>query len=115
MNPEVKAKWVNALLSGEYHQGQEVLRTSNDNFCCLGVLCDLYAKEHNDEWKLDKSEECYRFNYKYTLPPDYVVEWAGLDDDNPHVYLNGKQITLIALNDGGSSFEEIANVIRKKL
>ena len=44
MKQEIKEKWVSALRSGEYKQGKEGLRIYNE-FCCLGVLCDLYIKE----------------------------------------------------------------------
>jgi hypothetical protein len=44
MNPEVKARWVAALRSGEYLQGTSTLRIG-DQFCCLGVLCDIYSAE----------------------------------------------------------------------
>lgn len=44
MSPELKAKWVAALRSGEYKQGREVLR-NGDQFCCLGVLCDIIGLE----------------------------------------------------------------------
>jgi hypothetical protein len=41
MKAELKQKWLEALRSGKYKQGQAVLRTSADRFCCLGVLCDI--------------------------------------------------------------------------
>lgn len=44
MNPEVKAKWIDALTSGEYSQTKRCLRDKN-GYCCLGVLTDLYIKE----------------------------------------------------------------------
>ncbi|WP_420431472.1 hypothetical protein [Candidatus Poriferisocius sp.] len=34
-------RWVEALRSGDYQQGIRFLRNTNDNYCCLGVLCDL--------------------------------------------------------------------------
>lgn len=40
MNPELKAKWVAALRSGEYRQVSGRLR-KGDGFCCLGVLCTV--------------------------------------------------------------------------
>ena len=45
MNPEIKAKWVAALRSGEYKQAKGQLRIGN-SFCCLGVLCNLHAQAH---------------------------------------------------------------------
>lgn len=50
MNKEVIEQWVDALQNGEYVQTQKVLREvdvrNSESFCCLGVLCDLYAKSH---------------------------------------------------------------------
>jgi hypothetical protein len=44
MNKQLIQHWVKTLRSGEYQQGSTVLRTIDDKFCCLGVLCDI-AKE----------------------------------------------------------------------
>jgi hypothetical protein len=46
LDPEFKAKWVAALRSGEYKQGQHRLcrekpTTGERSFCCLGVAADL--------------------------------------------------------------------------
>ena len=40
MNQELKAKWVAALRSGEYKQGQGAMRPTPDTYCCLAVLRD---------------------------------------------------------------------------
>lgn len=37
---EIMREWVRRLRSGGYRQGRNRLRL-NDEFCCLGVLCDL--------------------------------------------------------------------------
>lgn len=37
LTPELKAKWVQALLSGEYKQGRGYLNKEG-RYCCLGVL-----------------------------------------------------------------------------
>lgn len=44
MDPVIKARWIEALLSGKYVQGREYLeRTtkSGQTWCCLGVLMDV--------------------------------------------------------------------------
>lgn len=42
MDAELKSKWVTALRSGKYKQGQTFLYSSKDeSFCCLGVLCEV--------------------------------------------------------------------------
>jgi len=111
MNPQIKQKWLNALRSGEYQQTQRHLRTE-DGFCCLGVLCDLYVKENNVEWEIDE-DDIYRYEKHFTLLPPSVVGWAGVEDSNP--YVNGGIGTLSGLNDRGSTFEQIAYVIEEHL
>lgn len=43
MSPEKKAKWLEALRSGNYKQARGCLKRE-DGFCCLGVYAD--AVEH---------------------------------------------------------------------
>ena len=38
MDAKLKAKWVKALRSGRYKQGEGYLK-DGDTYCCLGVLC----------------------------------------------------------------------------
>jgi hypothetical protein len=114
MNPQIKQKWVNALRSGDYQQGQCYLRT-NSGFCCLGVLCDLYIKENNLEWNLaiNRRNNAYAFQDMVGELPLSVIEWSGIANSNP--YFDGEMGTLAALNDDGYTFNEIADVIEKQL
>lgn len=45
MTESIKTKWIKALRSGKYTQGQGSLKSSDDpktaTFCCLGVLADI--------------------------------------------------------------------------
>lgn len=41
MIKELKDKWIKALRSGEYKQGKQLLRSGNNLYCCLGVLCEV--------------------------------------------------------------------------
>ena len=48
MNKSLKKKWTKKLRSGEYVQGRGQLVTpckDYDEFCCLGVLCDVMGIE----------------------------------------------------------------------
>jgi hypothetical protein len=111
MNPQIKQKWLNALRSGEYQQTQERLR-KEDGFCCLGVLCDLYIKENNVEWQHNEVDG-YLYEKNSTVLPLSVIEWAGVEDHNPNI--NNRTETLARLNDKGSTFEQIANLIEEQL
>ena len=111
MNPQIKQKWLNALRSGEYQQTQRYLR-KEDGFCCLGVLCDLYIKENNVEWQHNEVDGYFYENHSF-IPPSSVVEWSGSAEKRTKLY--GKIGTLARLNDKGSTFNEIADVIEEHL
>ena len=116
MNSQIKQQWVTALRSGEYTQTRWNLQTEQ-GYCCLGVLCDLYAKETGTKWKVHTTEDDEPFTY-YSFDdcgsclPDSVEKWAGLAMPNPHV--KGES-SLAELNDGGSTFTEIAQLIEENL
>ena len=139
MKPSIKEMWVNALLSGDYSQTTGVLR-SNDGYCCLGVLCDLYSQEVNRNWQgkrytfsdaVDITEtEAEEFNFdsffyddEMEHLPQAVVEWACLDNTNPSVQVEYttdegvyvEYVELSQLNDTGYDFKQIANYIQESL
>lgn len=105
MNHEIKAKWVAALRSGEYKQGRGSLR-ERDAYCCLGVLCDIHARETGCRWG-DRNEylDCSG------ILPVLVRDWAGLRLRDPEV----DRYCLSAQNDNGASFPEIADLIEAHL
>ncbi len=122
MNPEVKQLWLDALRSGEYKQGRHKLKNTyegSDNYCCLGVLCDLYTKENpTAKWTQNWQDDWY-FNVDAdsvsgTLP-GAVMRWSGIADANPIVCYENTEESLATLNDRGVPFVEIANIIEKQL
>ena len=120
MNKDIKKAWVAALRSGEYEQGKNYLHTSDDKFCCLGVLCDLAVKAGKVEMTPPHSTPApvaYRYNRSFAMPPSVVQEWAGLEDADPYVDWSGGEgnYTLSSLNDLGTSFSDIADLIEKQL
>lgn len=111
MNARIKARWLKALRSGRYRQGQKQLRTEN-GFCCLGVLCDLARRSGVADWNNDG-----HFDGEYAYLPESVVEWAGLNTQDPKV-IQRKDLPkklLSTLNDSGKSFKQIALYIEKSL
>lgn len=130
MNQRVKKAWLAALRSRKYKQAQGMLREVDYDkegkvvgYCCLGVLCDVFAKtptgrKEKAKWK-DGS-----FLGEETYLPDKVREWAGLPgEDEERAYEAAKgygketvQEALITLNDSlGARFGRIANWIEKNL
>lgn len=114
MNPQIKERWIAALRSGEYKQGYQQLRTEN-GYCCLGVLCELHAKETNTPWV----HNTY-LGHPGTLPNE-VCKWANLSEGDPLVFLQylNRQEHLTKINDCGSydsyDFGHIANLIQESL
>lgn len=118
MNEEIKAQWVAALRSGDYRQGTGFLRYKGA-FCCLGVLCDLAVKAGtgvNVQLGTSFNPDAYRFDGKSAHLPDRVQEWAGVESTDPEV--NGGEVypmTLSELNDNGTPFAAIADLIEDQL
>lgn len=121
MNADVKAKWIKALRSGKYEQGRGGLSPDKRKYCCLGVLCDLYRKEH-PKWQAAKWERgrvavgAATMFGKASFLPDRVIKWAGLTGKDPSV--SGSSLS--DHNDGAAStsrksFLEIANLIEAEL
>lgn len=121
MNQEIKTKWIEALRSGEYVQTKNALKNQN-GFCCLGVLCDIYAKstETGAEWIPSKNCETeFTFLDRIGTPPTVVQNWSEMNSRTG--YLSGIEnrsgITeeLTVLNDFGFTFNQIADVIQYAL
>ena len=121
MDKALKAKWLEALRSGRYKQGKFRLRNNRDEFCCLGVLCDISGE---GEWThtCDISGEgewthtrCKGYSYwkegkeaDVNVLPLFVSNFANLTDVEEEV--------LIDKNDGdGLSFKEIADWIEENI
>ena len=128
MNDAVKQKWVEALRSGKYRQAKQRLHLEDGSMCCLGVLCDLYIKEHpNAEWekrehaKIDvdgKQLACYELFQDSSILPYTVSTWAGLKNNshNPYVNYKGKSKVLTEMNDKlDCDFNTIADAIEESL
>jgi hypothetical protein len=75
MNPEIRARWVAALRSGEYRQGDGHLRMG-DRLCCLGVLCEL-AVEDGVVNGVQLSDGLWEYNGSAGWLPPAVVDWAA--------------------------------------
>ena len=111
MNKTVKKQWVKALRSGKYDQAQEVLRTEDNKFCCLGVLCDLQVP---NLWK-KTNEKCWILRAKDS-DGDIAKEQLPVVLQDRLNISSSQQEALIELNDSsGANFEEIASWIEENL
>ena len=112
MNQRIKQQWIEALRSGKYKQTREVLR-DNSGFCCLGVLTDIYLKEHNLSWTVESG--CFLAPERQDVSlPQSVVDWAGLSCKYGSP-TDRDGIEFATHNDDGWSFKEIAKMIESDL
>lgn len=108
MKRDIQARWIDGLLGGDYEQGSGVLRSRNDKFCCLGVLCDIIDPAGWNQYNKDAPYEFkYRKIERIGFLPESLENEVGLVGD--------EQYTLSTLNDGGGSFARIAAYIRDNI
>lgn len=107
MKKDIAYKWIDALESDEYKQTQGYLKTDN-GFCCLGVLCDLYLKEHGKEWSEGRLPHLYTIDEAEAGLPQSVMDWSGVQT-NLGVLPHG---TLTMINDSAEDFSEVINQIK---
>jgi hypothetical protein len=112
MHKKIANKWVTALRSGKYRKttGElcKVAENGNKSWCCLGVLTDLYNKEHKqDPIEIDEGDEDL---------PDSAEKWSGMWSCSGKLQYNNAVTSLAELNDckkSKRSFKRIADIIEK--
>lgn len=123
MNKDIKAQWIEALRSKKYKQGKNALRIPAPKglqYCCMGVLADLYVQQFPDKARWDDLEGTdisyfMQEGYDYlesSLLPSSVVEWAQIPSSSGRY--GNSDVSLVGMNDDGFSFSEIADVIEKE-
>lgn len=106
MDKELMKKWIEALRSGKYQQGMRRLKTHDNKFCCLGVLCDI---SETGKWKVSSFGENSFVDDSYGdtnvyMPPFEALTKVGLDYEDAS--------ELATKNDTQEhTFEEIAEIL----
>lgn len=128
MDANLKAKWVEALRSGDFKQAQTELHNSaSDSYCCLGVLCKVAGATWTSfEKEMEGDDGCYLATLDHVPVKDGVL--LGNTDNEELEPAACKefgipdQSVLIGMNDGNErlgikpcSFSEIADYIEKNL
>ena len=129
MKKDIATRWIKALRSGKYKQGNGTLcevTTKGTKHCCLGVLIDMYQQECKQKKKKaltvkrihddgDGSIVAYGSTRETDVLPVAVKKWAGMRSRNgdleTDIYCG---MDLVSMNDDGDSFKKIASVIEKK-
>ncbi len=104
---EDKEAWLKALRSGEYEQTKHTLRNDQNQFCCLGVLCEILKDECDLKIEVDNVNIIF-YNEAYSKLPEDIIDRTRINYD--------LQNKLIKLNDNeDKNFNEIANWIEKNI
>lgn len=131
VNKELVKLWVDTLRSGKYQQGKKALRSKDDKFCCLGVLCDISKDTLDTNWVLGNAydKNHYSLDGFGGVLPESVVNYLGVTSENYNVQISHKnsklpnfvlekekeEIYLTNLNDDyGLSFDQIADVLEEE-
>jgi len=104
VNRELRDRWCVALRSRDYMQGLGRLRTSDNCYCCLGVLADVMGVD----WDKDEAEYAdYSAHGSFGGLSIDLLDRAGLtlDDQGNCIKWNDKD---------GLSFDEIADKIEQE-
>lgn len=117
-----RQRWVKALRSGRYKQGKGVLRSPDDQYCCLGVGLDLLD---SDKWT--KSAQApgnmtvenpsvvgFAWGRKRSvhnwdacgLPPRNALDLLGISE--------AQATDLAEANDDGTTFDAIADALERQ-
>lgn len=107
----LKARWLEALESGEYKKARKQLKSSK-GFCCLGVLCDIQLprRKKYEFWNFYSS--LGSIDKKMTLPNYCPASYAGLHFNESYY---DWQMPLGALNDKSAGFTKAIEYINENL
>ena len=97
-------EWIAALRSGKYKQGRVLLRSKDDEYCCLGVLCEISGLQAKP------SDSGFAYLDHLSCLPRAVA-----DGGDAWGLVFGVSVTaLVGMNDErGKSFEEIADYLEE--
>jgi hypothetical protein len=111
MHKKIANKWVTALRSEKYRKTTaqlcKVAENGNKSWCCLGVLTDLYNKEHKQDPIEIEGDEYLPYS---------VQRWSGMCSWSGELQYNNAATSLSELNDckkSKRSFKRIADIIEK--
>lgn len=102
-------KLVAALRSGEFKQGRDCLR-KKETFCCLGVACELAAREGIIPPAHSSGFGIFRYGYECNYLPEAVQKWIGFTERTGMFLGDG----LALMNDRGDTFDAIADKIESE-
>lgn len=122
MKREYRLRLANALESGKYKKTKGRLRRPNpddpslinDEFCCLGVACDIFGPEIGGYW--DTTRVLYTVN-GFSSPrcgslPLELANHIGSDSDGSYTGKSKGSPSLLRTNDRNPTWDEVIRDLR---
>lgn len=107
-NVELRKRWVAALRSGKYEQGQSCLRSGGDEYCCLGVLCDIVI---NDA-RLNGDDRYTWDGYSYSDTYNFVdIDFELACDECKDGTLYSEGVECATFTEEGSLTQSVLNLV----
>lgn len=117
----IRDEWTAKLRSGEFKQGRFALRTKDDEYCCLGILCQIAVgygaidaprpHPHSKNYRYGLRSSQGETQGDVAFLPIEVMEWAGIDTPDGRY---GEIGYLSTDNDNGVPFDVIANIVERE-
>lgn len=109
-----RQKWVAALREPGRKQVIGMLENP-DGQCCLGVACEVsYRELELDKRFIGGGDHAVAYNGYWIYMPPVVRNWLGLTDTNGQFVTADGPEFLAALNDMGTPFSKIADIIESE-
>lgn len=107
MNKVTKNKWLEELKSEKYGHHKSSLRSNENSFCALGILCSVVDP---DGWKFNnqrQGEVHWSHRNRYAFPDQEILDMAGLSQSQVRA--------IIQMNETNDGFDEIIKYVEKHL
>jgi hypothetical protein len=122
MKKDIKERWVSLARKNKQHHGRGALRSRDNKFCPLGMLCEMaYADGVIGAPYFDEDADAYIYGGPGAegssgVLPKAVMKWAGLEEEDPGLIIDNKRTTITYANDRSmTSFTKIINAIERQL
>lgn len=111
LEKEFGQRWLAALRSGKYEQGEGYLQNADGQYCCLGVACRMDHPEEDllHKFLIDSNGGRSSKSYISKKLEDSMPELLRGNDSNEFARLVSK------MNDEGQSFHQIADWIESNV
>jgi len=108
----IKTKWLEALRSGYYNKGKHLLSSEN-KYCCLGVLCEIQSRPHYLRFDGVLKYDGSATNLESQNPLFNMLGSHGQFKGFAIIHKTEECYNLASINDYSDTFDDVIEVIEK--